>query len=226
MAADKIDISKSEFILSQPPDLHAVDVVVNARDAGLAIDLPLVYTVRTRASARRHAPSPSAETSPVTARGPALPSRRRAAGASKADSNRAQTNLTPKEVAEPPKSAAPRLAKEVAAPAKSAAPKPAVASASPKPAVAPPSSKPAVASAHNAPRSNKAKRRPAAKKASARVFAKPEPLPSVSMTNDAPFVSMRNDEELLMILAAEVGLGRAIDILQAERARVMAIFGG
>jgi hypothetical protein len=215
MAADKIDISKSEFILSQPADLHAVDVVVNARDAGLAIDLPLVYAVRTRASARRQVPSPSAETSPVTTKSPASASsrragprgaRHRAAGASKADLNRAETNLTAEQIAEPAKPAESKLE---------------------------------VGSVHNARGPNTAKQKPVAKKtsprafakpkkasprvfakpkkASPRVFAKPEPLPPVSI---------ENDEELLMIIAAEVGLGRAIEVLQAERARVKAIFGG
>jgi hypothetical protein len=35
-----------------------------------------------------------------------------------------------------------------------------------------------------------------------------------------------NEEELLKIVAAEVGLGRAIALLQGERARVQAIIGG
>jgi hypothetical protein len=34
-----------------------------------------------------------------------------------------------------------------------------------------------------------------------------------------------NEEELLKIVAAEVGLGRAIELLQGERARVQAIIG-
>lgn len=201
MAADKIDISKSEFILSQPPDLHAADVVVNARDAGLAIDLPLVYTVRTRASARRQAPTPSAETSPGTTKSAAVASGPTAARASKAESNRPRTNLRPKEIAEPAKSAGSKLE---------------------------------AGSVDSVRRSNKATRRPAAKKGLSRILVKRTPLPSVSRRSaDAairageqrPSVSRRNDEELLMIIAAEVGLGRAISILQAERARVRAIFG-
>jgi len=35
-----------------------------------------------------------------------------------------------------------------------------------------------------------------------------------------------NEEEMLKIVAAEVGLGRAIELLQGERARVQAIIGG
>jgi hypothetical protein len=41
-----------------------------------------------------------------------------------------------------------------------------------------------------------------------------------------PITSTRSAEDLLKAIAAEIGLGRAIDQLQGERARVRAILRG
>ncbi|HXX66016.1 MAG TPA: hypothetical protein VEK07_02480 [Polyangiaceae bacterium] len=189
MPADKIDVSKTEFILSQPPDLHAADVVVNARDAGLAIDLPLVYSVRARAGARRRARTRSAVKNRAAPKGSATPKSTamvnspNAAVASKADFVRARTKLSPKEIVAQAKSAGMELG---------------------------------VGYVYNVRSADKAKRMPAAKKRSPLVFAKAERVS----------VSKRNEEGLLKMLAAEIGLGRAIDVLRAERSRVTAIFAG
>jgi hypothetical protein len=58
----------------------------------------------------------------------------------------------------------------------------------------------------------------------------PAARPSAPKAAAAPVrpraTSHSNEEELLKIVAAEVGLGRAIEVLQGERARVMAAIGG
>jgi len=180
--AERSRIIKSEFILSQPPDLHAADVVVNARDAGLTIDLPLVYRVRARANARGTATTRSAETSAPTPTSSPTAKSLIATGASKADFVRAGTNPSSKKIVEQAK---------------------------------PAGNNRQVDSVHNVPRAATANRRLGPKKPSPGVVAKPK-APSIGSTSD--------EEELLKIIAAEVGLGRAIDVLKAERARVAAIF--
>lgn len=62
----------------------------------------------------------------------------------------------------------------------------------------------------------------AAKKTSRKVTAKNGSQASVSATT----LSAESAEDLLKAVAAEVGLGRAIAILAAERARVRAMIGG
>jgi hypothetical protein len=61
-----------------------------------------------------------------------------------------------------------------------------------------------------------------AKKASAPRSA---PLPKSANARRPSSVASSNEEELLKIVAAEIGLGRALEILAGERARLMAIIG-
>ena len=64
MAAEKPTVSKSDFIRQQPPQLSAAEVVDKAKASGLTIDPGLVYNVRGRAKAKRKATKVPAK--PVT----------------------------------------------------------------------------------------------------------------------------------------------------------------
>jgi hypothetical protein len=201
-------LSKSDFIRKHP-DLSVAEVIAKGKAEGLMFTRALVYNVRQGASkkATRTNTATSKQTATVS------PSKRPASKTgtvNKAEFVRARSALTPRAVVEQAKAEGIKLdvnyvyavRREAAArkgrkvdPKKSAASKPVVSTKTGTPTEV----------------------------ATPEAVASPsKPAPS---NGTRPSGSATSVEDLLRAVAAELGLGRAMDILEGERARVRAVMG-
>jgi hypothetical protein len=206
MAAEKPTVSKSDFIRQQPSELSAAEVVDKAKASGLTIDAGLVYNVRGRAKAKGN--GTKVPLRPVTK-----------------VSAKPVTKVSAKPVTKVPAKPAPSFTKSSArqpAPIQSKAefvrrfP-----NSTPKEIV-----QKAVAAGiqigvgyvYNVRSSGGAAKRSA---------TVPKPIPKSNPTTvGRPSGSGDRAESLLRALAAEIGLGRATEILAGQRAIVRAVLGG
>jgi hypothetical protein len=218
-------LSKSDFIRSQPVDLPVAEVVAKAKAAGIKLRDHLVHEVRRadrmrsaakRASTKKPVPAPKlpapAAKKPASKK-PAPPAKdaKKAAATSpisKSDWIRAQPpSLTAAEVVAKAKGAGikiePVLVYKVHGRAKAAKPIEAKAVAKPA-AVAPITPKLAAVVAPVAPKLETA------------------PTPAGPGT----LAGRTTVEDLLKAVASEIGLRRAIGLLEEQRARVLSVIGG
>jgi len=222
-ASKPAPISKSDFIREQPASMSVADVIAKAKAQGMNIGRSLVYMVRERstaksdgsnkAPAKKTAATPKQTmTSKTIASKTTAPHKESAAPQSppakvatmsKADFVRQNRTLSAKEVVKKGQTVGMKLSENyvyrVRGYDKLAAKRKAAAAKKPysKPTVSPVVGKPA---ADTAP----AITNPAA----------------TTRTTDAQV------EDLLRAIAAELGLGRAVEILAGERAKVRAVIGG
>ncbi len=222
MAAEKPTVSKSDFIRQQPSDLSAAEVVDKAKASGLTIDPGLVYNVRGRAKAKGKQPKGPAQ--PVT-RAPAKPLTKAPAKPLTKAPAQPVTKAPAKPVTKAPAQPARGLTKPSAkqpAPIQSKAdfvrrfpnstPKQIVQKAG---AAGIPIG---VGYVYNVRSSGNAAKKSA-------TAPKPTPKPSPT-TVGRPSGTSDRAESLLRALAAEIGLGRATEILAGQRAIVRAVLGG
>jgi len=217
MAAKKTSakkLTKSSFIRSQPPEMSAAEIVAKGKAAGMKISDSLVYMVRgpkdgkasgkktgaKKSASKKASPKKAKKTSTATAK-----TATSTKGAqSKADFVRARGHLSPKEIVEDAKAAGVELG---------------------------------VTYVYNVRGQDKAvaSKKARASKTSAATTASTKSPPSKSIpalnetpgsTGSRPSGSASSVEDLLRAVAAEIGLGRAMEILAGERARVRAMMGG
>jgi len=223
--AKSAGVSKSEFIRLHP-SLSAAEVIAAGKDQGLSFTSSLVYSVRgakagkatskkaasKKAPARRTAAKKTSTTSSATATPKKTATSAKTAsnktatsskpGETKADFVRARSHLSPKEIVEDAKTHGIKLDPSYV---------------------------------HNMRGYDKAtaskNRRAASKKSTATTVAKrataiskESPKPTTS-NGKRPSGSASSVEELLRAVAAEIGLGRAMEILAGERAKVRAVMG-
>jgi hypothetical protein len=213
MAAEKPTVSKSDFIRQQPPQLSAAEVVDKAKASGLTIDPGLVYNVRGRAKAKRKATKVPAK--PVT---------------------KVLAKPVTKVLAKPVTKVLAKPVTKVLTKPTPGFTKPSAKKTSPIQSKADfvrrfPNSTPkeivqkAVAAGiqigvgyvYNVRSSGSAAKKSA-------TVPKPTPKPNPTTVGRHPGTSERA-EGLLRALAAEIGLGRATEILAGQRAIVRAVLG-
>jgi len=208
--------SKSDFIRQQPSSMSVADVIAKGQEAGIKFTSSLVYMVRGRqdgkatpkkASGKKSSSKkPGAKKTSTKVSAPkktATTSKTTApkkSTESKAEFVRARAHLSPREIVEDAKGQGikldPSYVYNVRGYDKTAAKTKTVA-------------KKGSASQQPTPSSTTPKSAPASK-----------PTPSNGSRSSGSV------EELLKAAAAELGLGRAIEILHAERAKVRAVLGG
>ena len=205
MAAEKPTVSKSDFIRQQPPQLSAAEVVDKAKASGLTIDPGLVYNVRGRAKAKRKATKVPAKpvtkvlAKPVT-KGLAKPV------------TKVLTKPTPGFTKPSAKKTSPIQSKaDFVRRFPNSTPKEIV-----QKAVAA-GIQIGVGYVYNVRSSGSAAKKSA-------TVPKPTPKPNPTTVGRHPGTSERA-EGLLRALAAEIGLGRATEILAGQRAIVRAVLG-
>ncbi len=213
MAAKKTSakkLTKSSFVRSQPPEMSAAEIVAKGKAAGMPISDSLVYMVRgpkigsakkTGAVKRSVSKKASPKKAKKTSSAPKSASPKKA-GESKADFVRANRSLSANEIAAKAKAEGLTLdanyVYKVRGADKAAAKQKRVA--------------------------KKAASTPMVTKTSATSKA-PTSKP-VSSNGTRPSGSASSIEDLLKAVASELGLGRAMEILAGERARVRAVMGG
>jgi len=212
-------LSKSDYIRSQPESLTAAQVVEKAKEAGIKISGNLVYMVR------------GAKGSKTVAKKAATPKK---ATPKKTAAKTSATKTSPKKS---PKSASPKKGAQSKADFVRANP-----GASVKDIVAKALfdgieiSENHVYGVRASDKKVGAKKRAAkklAKTATPVVTKKPTATPKKAASTSKPPVASNGTrlsgssvEDLLKAAAAELGLGRALEILAGERARVRAVIGG
>jgi hypothetical protein len=189
---------KSDFIRSQPATLSTAEVVAKGKAAGVTILPGLVYEVRRTEKAKKAVAKKPPKAKPVVA------VTKSSGKVSKADFVRARAHLSPKEIVEDAKAAGIKFevhyVYRVRGYDKTAAKK------KPSKATAP-STKPSA---------------PTVKPTTTGVTPRKATLVPRPITTT---LSLRT-ENVLKALGAELGLGKAMEILAGERANVMAVIGG
>ena len=209
MAAKKAPkkLNKSEFIRSQPESLTAAEIVAKAKEAGIKLSGNLVYMVRgANGSAKKTVAKKSAPAKKTTAKTSAKKTAPKSeapkkAGESKADFVRATPSLSANEVAAKAKAEGITLDANY------------------------------VYSVRGQDKAAAKKKRAAKKLAAStpmvtKTSATSKPTAPKPPTSNGTRPSGSSVEDLLKAAAAELGLGRALEILQGERARVRAVIGG
>jgi hypothetical protein len=197
MPAKKPTLSKSDFIRKQSLSLSAAQVVAKGKAVGIKFSNQLVYNVRGGSKAMKGTVKKTSTAKPVAATSKAAPAK-----VSKADFVRARKHLSPKEIVEDAKAAGIKFdvsyVYRVRGYDKTAGKKRATKATAPTSKSSAPTVKPTT-------------RRATPRKAA--------PVPRPTTTTSSA-------ETLLTAVAAEIGLGRAIELLQGERARVHSILRG
>jgi hypothetical protein len=221
--AKSAGVSKSEFIRFHP-SLSAAEVIAAGKDQGLTFTSSLVYAVRgaqdgkkttakktsaKKTSAKKTSSAPSKKATPktkATASKTTASSKKTSTpktGESKADFVRANRSLSANEIAAKAKAEGLTLDANYVYKVRGAA----------------------KAAAKQRRVAKKAASTPVVAKTSATSKSIPAPKP-VASNGTRPSGSASSVEDLLRAAAAELGLGRAMEILAGERARVRAVMGG
>jgi len=242
--------SKSEFIRAQPASLSPADVVTKAKTQGIELSRGLVYMVRGRVTPKR---GPSARPAAKAANASTASA---STGISKSEFiRRLPATTSAKDAVAQGKAAGMKFDVQYvskirsAARTKGAAKKASATPAKKAAAAATPAKKAAKAAGRTAAQESKADFVRARAHLSPKEVVEDAVVAGVTLdasyvynvrgydkavarkgragTKRAPVVAAtRSVESLLLAVAAELGLGRAIDILQGERARVRAVIGG
>ena len=212
----KTGMSKSDFIRRQPLDLPAAEVVAKAKAAGVELKSGLVYEVRATLRRKKGAKKATLAMSPPAKSTHSKPSAAKAGG-SKSDFIRRQpASLSAAEVIAKAKEAGLKIEPDLVYKVRGARKKADKGTARAKAAVAPtvktvapaPKAAPKKAASHAAPRKVVAKH--AASK------------PATNGSRKSP----TSAEDLLRAVASEIGLARAIGVLEEQRRQVLKMLGG
>jgi hypothetical protein len=209
--------SKSDFIRQQPADLSVADVIAAGKAAGINFTSSLVYMVRGPAGGKaatkntagkkssskktgaKRAAKAGPKNSPTGTATPKTSTARKTATVNKADFVRQHASLSPKEIVSKAKAAGIELG---------------------------------VTYVYNVRGQDKtAAKNKTVKKGTASKQSTPSSMTRTvaSTSKPTPSNGSRSSgsvEDLLKAAAAELGLGRALEILEGERARVRAVMGG
>jgi hypothetical protein len=204
--------NKSSFIRSQPATMSTTDVIAAGKAAGLSFTSSLVYMVRGRQDGKatpRKATAKKSVAAKKASTKTAMPKRTSPASkpapskpTSKADFVRERAHLSPKEIVADAKAAGLKL------------------------------DPPYVYKVRGYDKATASKRARTSKKSASKPAAVVTPTKTPASTSKTTGSNARQRssdttvEDLLRAAAAELGLGRAIEILQGERARVRAVIGG
>jgi hypothetical protein len=202
-ASKPTPVSKSAFIRAQPATLSAAEVVAKAKAEGLSIHIDHVYKVR--GPMGRRAKGGQKTTSAETSAAPMTSPPSKTATAKPTKPTAASTN-PPKSKADFVRAHATLSPKEVVAKAKAEGVKFDVAY---------------VYRVRAMDKTARKKKRTAAKRTTSTAPAVNSTGASVTLPAESS-----SAENLLRAIAAELGLGRAVEILAGERARVMAVMAG
>ncbi len=197
-------LNKSDFI-RQHPDLSAADVIAKGKDAGIEFTSSLVYMVRGRQDGKKGAAKALSSPKKAASKPAKKSAAKRTSPASKpttpkttskADFVRQRAHLSPKEIVADAKAAGLKL------------------------------DAPYVYKVRGYDKATASKKARASKKSASKPAAVTKPSTSKTTTSNGTHRAGTTVEDLLRAVAAELGLGRAIEILQGERARVRAVMGG
>jgi hypothetical protein len=181
-----------------PLTLSAKEVVAQGKAAGIKLDDTYVHKIRRTAKRKGAGPKPAAKKVSAAPNKSSKPANPPSATMSKADFVRERGHLSPKEIVEDAKTHGVKLDANY------------------------------VYTVRGYDKRASKKRR-ATKKAASENPAATAPTATASISKPSTNGTHRADtkvEDLLRAAAAELGLGRAIEILQSERARVRAVIGG
>jgi hypothetical protein len=198
--AKSAGVSKSDFIRLHP-GLSVAEVVAAGKDQGLSFSTTLVYAVRGEKKGKATSNKAASKKAPPTAKKTASKKATAAptSGTSKADFVRARAHLSPKEIVEDAKAKGLKLEASY------------------------------VYNVRGQDKGGKKARTSKKGSSTARTASTPAaktPAITKPTASNGTRSSGSSVEDLLRAAAAELGLGKAIEILQGERARVRAVLGG